>query len=57
MKAHTLTQNVAPVDRMIRALIGVLLVLALPAVVKGPWWLSILGGFGGVQIITAINGY
>jgi hypothetical protein len=57
MKAHTLTQNVAPVDRTIRAVIGVLLVLALPAVVKGPWWLSILGGFGGVQIITAINGY
>lgn len=57
MKAHQLTQNVAPLDRTIRAVVGVLLVFALPALIRGPWWLSILGGFGGAQIVTAINGY
>lgn len=57
MKAHTLTQNVAPFDRALRGVVGVLLVFGLPAVLAASWWLAILAGFGGVQIVTAINGY
>lgn len=53
----TLRQNVALWDRWLRCTVGVVMVLGLPLAIRGPWWLTILGAFGGAQIITAINGY
>ncbi len=52
-----LTKNVGTWDRIIRFSVGVLIVVAVPLWVRSPWWLAILGAFGGGQIITAINGY
>lgn len=56
-RENMLTKNVGTWDRIIRFSVGVLIVVAVPLWVRSPWWLALLGAFGGGQIITAINGY
>lgn len=57
LREYALTQNVAVWDRVLRSIIGAVIVLGAPLVVRGPWWLTIMGALGGTQLITAATGY
>ena len=54
---HALTQNLASWDRLLRPIVGAVLILGVPLAIRGPWWLTILGALGGVQLIAALTGY
>lgn len=57
VRSHHLVQNVAVWDRAIRFVISLLFILGSPLIVSGPWWLTIFGAFGGVQLFTGLTGY
>jgi hypothetical protein len=56
-RALTLRQNTAPWDRAVRTVVGAALIVGSPMVVRGPYWLTVLGALGGALIAEALTGY
>jgi uncharacterized membrane protein len=51
-----MTQNESETDRLVRAVLGVLLILVGVSVSEGLWQI-ILFVFGGVLVVTALTGF
>ncbi len=51
-----MTQNEGEIDRLVRAVTGVILILAGYSVGEG-WWQIVLYVLGGILVITALTGF
>jgi len=51
-----MTQNVGEIDRLVRAVTGVILILAGYSVGEGEWQI-VLYVLGGILVITALTGF
>lgn len=51
-----MTQNVGEIDRLVRAVVGVILILAGFSVGEGVWQIT-LYVLGGLLVVTAVTGY
>jgi hypothetical protein len=52
-----LRKNTAGWDRAIRFVIAAVFALGAPAVLRGPYWISLLGVVAGLQLVAAATGY
>lgn len=52
-----LRRNTAIWDRALRFAIAAALALAGPALVRGPYWIALLGVVAGAQLMAGLTGY